>query len=124
MSFHKKYILKYRTFYQSIEYLKCPTLNNEIIYFNNHGFRHLLIKGRKWRKPKDQLRRLELLKYVKSVICSTKPVLNYRAIESKKGIVQFWSLEITIKINTTIIVVIRQIGSGRKHFFSIFSRND
>ena len=115
---------KYKEFYKTIGSLKCPALDNEVIHFNNHGLRHLLIKKRKWRKPKDQLRRLRLLKYAKLIISSKKVSLNSRLIESESKPIIFWSLEMQVKVNLIVVVIVRQIGDGGKHFFSIFPRND
>lgn len=120
----RKVFLKYKVFYNSIRYVKCPVLNNEVVYFNNKGFRHLLIKKRKWRKKKDQLRRLRLLKYAKLVVANEKVIMNYRVLESESEVAYFWSLEMLIKANITIVVIIRQVGHGKKHFFSIFAKND
>lgn len=115
---------KYKFYYNNIGHVTCPALNNEIVRFNNQGFRHLLIKKRKWRKPKDQFRRLSLLKYAKSIVSFEKVSASYRVIGSKREIAQFWSLEMKIKTGTRVVVIIRQLGGGSKHFFSIFSKKD
>ena len=100
-----------------METITCPALNNEKIYFNNSGFTHLMRKGGKLRAYSEQKRRFSALKFCKEILTLRDPVIEYRQINN----VQFWMFK-TIKDNLEIKLVIRQIDSNPKHFFSIMGK--
>ena len=99
----------------------CPALGNEMVYFNNQGFNHLLKKGRKKRKPSDQYRRFRLMKYLPELIGDPKISVSIRRINSDSGTIHYW--ELRKKLNSmTISIIVRQVNHGKIHFYSIFSR--
>ena len=109
-----------RKMYKEIGNVQCPILNNEIIYFSDIGFRHLVYKGKWRRKIRDQIRRFRILRYAKDVVrLSTK--YTYKNIPTETRIVHFWSIRTTFD-GFIIIMIIRQIDNGRKHFFSIMDK--
>ncbi len=107
-------IRKYKEKYYQIRFVVCSLLNNEKVYFNNHGFNHLIRKRGVKRYVWDIRRRLKLLKYAKQIIESQDALIEYR-----KDVQEFWSLTKIIQ-KRKIKVVIRRIKEGKIHFFSIF----
>ncbi len=100
----------------------CPALNNENVIFNRHGLRHIFWKRNARRTINDQIRRFKLLPYAKDIILSSTEFTKYHQepFQSILGgkVVQFWTF--TKKLNAkTIHIIIRQLGHGQKHFFSI-----
>ena len=59
-SYRNKF-LSAKKYYKSIGTIKCPALDNELVYFRRDGFEHLIRKDRKIRPIPDQLRRFKLL---------------------------------------------------------------
>jgi len=49
----RDFISKTKKEYKNIGYIKCPAFRNENIYFNRHGFNHLIRKERKLRDRKE-----------------------------------------------------------------------
>ena len=88
----------------------CPAFDNELIHFNKAGFNHLVRKGRFLRSSKEIIRRLNLLPEVPNIISSCK------SFHTKRP--NFWSLKAKRK-GVRIVVVIRQLKGGVKHFFSV-----
>lgn len=122
---HKKFIKNSYEEYKKIRYVECPAFANEKVYFNQDGFRHLIRKGKKLREIKDQVKRLNLLKYVSKVISESKKFKDYnknKPINPSEvhNEANFWSL-IKIHDNIKIIVIVRQIKDNNKHFFSVMS---
>ena len=107
-------IKKYKEEYYQIGQVICPSLNDEKVYFNNHGFNHLIRKRGVKRYVWDSNRRFKLLKYAKIIIESVDVQIEYR--KSKQ---EFWTL-IKVINNKKIKIVLRRISGGRIHFYSIF----
>ena len=103
--------------YFSIGFLHSQAFNNEKIYFDDSGFRHMLFKGKDPRPIADQVRRFKLFKHVSSIVKETKEISTFITIRKAK----FWSLEQTIN-EKRVVIVIRQILTGNKHFFSIMPK--
>ena len=107
--------------YNLLKIATCPAFYGEKIYFNSHGFNHLIRKGRTPRKPGDVQRRLFLLKYVETIIKTCGYYSEYKFVMKNNIKIRFWSLVKVIN-SRTVTVIIRQIQDGRKHFYSIFDR--
>lgn len=107
--------------YLKIGNIWCPALNDSI-NFTVIGFKHLIRSGRKPRAPRDQIRRFVLLPMAECIVTDGDVEIEYRKSEIiSQNVVQFWG--ITRKNDPKeITVVIRQIGVGEKHFFSIFDQ--
>jgi hypothetical protein len=104
--------------YKKLRKMRCPVLNNEYIYFNNAGFRHLIRKD-KIRSRAEQIERFQLLPYIKEIIIDPDSMIQYRKKILDELITHYWSLT-SIQDEKLIKVIIRQIGEGKKHFYSIF----
>ncbi len=108
---------KYREFYMKVGSIPCPAFDNERVFFTEEGFKHLIEKGRRLRGKKDRNRRFKLLLDVPPILFHAKNYSNYRKSEIGGSIAHFWSIE-----QQLLVVVIRQIGKGNKHFFSVFTK--
>jgi hypothetical protein len=107
---------KAKELYFKIGGVWCLALN-DCINFNKSGFRHLVWKGAFPRPKSEQKRRFALLIHIKTILRGPGAEISS---EKKEG-VQFWVF--TERRNNKIIkVVVRQIGGGEKHFFSVFER--
>jgi hypothetical protein len=121
---------KAKAFYKSMQPTWCPELN-EYIAFNRSGFTHLTRQGNLSRPKKEQVRRFDILPYAPVIINSPDKKPEYRVdkqisvikpfgSKKKKELeVQFWGFSKEIN-GIKVKVVIRQMGNGKKHFFSIF----
>lgn len=119
-----------KEFYKKIGCVFCPALN-DFITFNSAGFRHLVWQGKTLRREKEQMRRFALLSDVKNILNDFNGNKEYRTTKQilrtdrhGKKIrteirIQFWGLIREID-GKRIKVIVRQVGNGRKHFFSIF----
>jgi hypothetical protein len=107
---------KAKEFYGKIDRAWCPALDDYIV-FNKTGFQHLMRKGNVPRVNSEQKRRFALLPYA----CLLLNDSNVRIIFRKEKDATFWSF--TEEINDrAIVLIVRQINDGNKHFFSIFER--
>ena len=116
---HKEFIKKSYKNYKKIGFVECPAFCNEKIYFNKVGFNHLLWKGKKLRKPEEQVRRISLIPKATEIIGSSIVYLHYRKDIKLlgNGLVSnanFWSLS-----SKGVRVTIRQTNNGRKCFLSV-----
>jgi len=119
-----------KALYAEIGLVWCPALES-FISFGNDGFHHLIWKNRKHRSKADQSRRFRLLKYAHDVIASHKTTIAYQerdiiAPKNRHGEIEaasfhaaYWAFTEKYK-DTAIIVIVRKVGNGEKHFYSIF----
>lgn len=117
----KEFIKKKYLEYKKIGNIKCPAFGNEEVYFNKHGFGHLIRKEGIPRTPTQQIRRITLLQYAPIILGNAETFTSYKKDELNGCIGHFWTFEKVIGL-VTIRVVVRQLGNGRKHFFSIMDR--
>jgi len=118
---HKLFIKKSKKTYNKIGYVICPALNNKKVYFNRHGFRHLIRKGKHLREISEQIERLNLIKYAPNIISTSIKIKEFNKNVTDETFADFWSF-IKIINDKEIKVVIRQIKGKDKHFFSIMSK--
>ena|ERR1700733_11088355 len=109
---------KVSAIYGNFEKVSCPALNGDEVVFNKAGLKHLYFKGKIPRPIADQIRRLMVLSHAREAIGKAKNITEYRKEIRNGSIGHFWSIEHTI-VETVITVIIRQINTGQKHFFSI-----
>ena len=117
-------------FYQKIGTIRCLALNNELIHFTAEGFNHLIYKGKRHERIKnDQITKFKLLPRAKNLIGLTTTYQEYdeslttirkkrfkRTIEEATT-VKYWGF-VAIMQNFRIKVIVRQISNGQKHFWS------
>jgi len=116
--YYKKKLNGAKKLYFNIGAISCPALNNKIVYFDRSGFRHLLRKGKKHRDVKDQLRRFHLLSYATSIIKKGEQIMDKKIDTSRVPEAYFYRIGLAIE-GKMIKVIVRQIGPGKLHFFSI-----
>jgi hypothetical protein len=121
-----------KEFYHSIGRVWCPTLEDNVT-FNSPGFRHLVRKGSKPRSRRDQMRRFALLYFAPDIISDTSAEAACREREKTSdgslgdrkartlSSARFWTAA-TKSRGQILMVVVRQIGAGQKHFFSIYNQ--
>lgn len=108
----------------------CPALGISVS-FSSHGFNHLIYrKGRSERDRASQIMRFKLLVRAYELIALTTTFQEYedslkeftvkkhkQKVETSKQ-VQYWGL-IAIIDNRKIKVILRKIGNGNLHFWSV-----
>jgi len=109
--------------YSKIGEVTCPAFPNEKIVFNAKGFNHIFYKGGRSGRSKVNIatkirlldRAVELLK--KSAVFQEQD--SYNAIyRGKRRKHKFWAFEGVIK-DRRIKVIVRQVGRGKKHYWSV-----
>src|SRR3989344_3149448 len=117
--------------YASFGKVNCPAFGNEPVYFTSEGFNHLVYKTPK--KPRDQrvqIMKFELLNKAKLIVETSTTFQEYKEefeyVNLKKhgrhirenALVRSWGLIAIVK-KFRIKVVIRQVGNGKKEFYSV-----
>lgn len=118
------------SFYKKIGRINCPAFNNEAVYFNSEGFNHLIFKKKSERNKNDQITKFKLLPIARDIISISTTFQEYdeglveilrkkfkRKVKETCS-VRYWGL-VAILRNRKVKVIIRQIGYGQKHFFSV-----
>jgi hypothetical protein len=90
---------------------------NEQVTFNSNGFNHLRFHmEHKARTKAEQVYKLSFLPHVRTVIIKASEIEEHRKINKS----EYWSLCATIgKEELKVRVVIRRIGNGKLHFWSV-----
>ena len=115
----KKYKNQIKKIFDQHKEIKCPAFRNETIIFNAKGINHLIYKGSRSRREKSRIltnirllpeaiRVLQLMPFAQEENSYIRDKVNYR----------FWIFEAVIE-NRRIKVIVRQVGNGRKHFWSV-----
>ena len=125
----KEFIKNAKDKYKKIGYVECPAFQGEKVYFNNKGFNHLLRKGRRFRLPAQQRRRICLLKYAPKILKESDLPESHRKacqIMTKKNVsavstAYFWSFKKVIH-NRIVFVVVCQINNEPKNFLSVMDK--
>lgn len=120
---HSNFIRKARIEYNKIKFIESPAFNGDKIYFNKYGFNHLIRKQKDLRSRDEQIRRLKLLSLVHSLLISSSKIDNYRMNIVDGYPASFWSIIGNVE-GKKVKVIIRQLGNGRKHFFSVMDKDN
>lgn len=89
------------------------------VFLNSEGFTHLIFKGRHHPRPvKDQLIRFSLIKYIRAILTGMSYYQEY-TFQNKGMRKRYWGF-IAIVGTQRIKIIIKQEGTGPKHFWSIF----
>lgn len=118
-------------FYNQKEHVRCPALDNEIVHFTSEGFNHLVYKGDRSERDKSvQILKFNLFSKAIEIIAISTTHQEYdegmKNIKKKKhkriifesATVKYWGLVAIIR-STRVKVIIRQVGNGQKHFWSV-----
>ncbi len=114
-----------RKWYKTVGEVFCPIIDESVV-FNSKGFYHLKYKSNGTKRPsKEQKYKIGLLPLVIPVIKSATEIYEYKKIEleSSDKIIEIWELRAVVgKQNTQVSVVLRRIGDGKIHFFSVWKK--
>lgn len=117
-------VIKFRQKYRSIGSVKCPALENEMVYFGRSGFNHLLRKGKRLRDGQVQWKRLSLLQFAPYILKMAKQYETHTVTNDPihpKKLINYWTFVRYGLLERKITLVVRQIENGKKEFYSIFS---
>ncbi len=114
-------ITERKEFYYSIGHIRCKSLYGAQVYFNRYGFNHLLRKNGSIRPINEVIERLGLLEKAVQMIRDLSNINEYKVMGTDKSRAHFWAI-IKKFDSLEIKVVIRKVGNGRSHFFSVYSR--
>jgi hypothetical protein len=111
-----------KEFYYSVGHVPCKSLHGARVYFNRHGFNHLLRKNGSIRPINEVIERLSLLEKAVHMIRDLSNINEYKVMGTDKSKAHFWAL-IKKFDSLEIKVVIRKVGNGKTHFFSVYARD-
>ncbi len=110
-----------RKFFQQTKAVFCPAFPDEKVVFNSKGINHLLYKsGRtnRRRSKKEAAIRINLLPRAVKLLSLITLYQQDVILEFGEKRLKYWSLEGVID-NRRIKVIVRQVGKGNKHFWSV-----
>ena len=113
----REFIEEARAEYKKIGFVCCPAFGNEQIYFNRHGFNHLLRSTGKLRLIRNLIRKLKLFPYAVDVIASSVAFRNYQKFDNGN---ELWSLEKEIEQRKFTVVIKRE--RTIRYFLSIMDK--
>jgi len=117
MKYHQVQQEKARLFFQKNKTIESPCIG--VVTFNSQGFRHLICKNKKHKRDlKNQLKRFELLEYFPIILSGMTHYQEY--CEEMKGKTHiYWSFVAIIKNKLRLKIILRKIGHGHIHFWSV-----
>lgn len=111
--------VKAKEFFKANKIVKCPAFPNEKIFFNAKGLQHLFYKGpRSKRDIKRIAKNIELLPRAVKLLELMPIPQEQDTYEVQEKRYKFWAFEGVID-NRRIKVIVRQVGTGNKHFYSV-----
>jgi hypothetical protein len=122
---HVEFVEKARAEYRRIGSIHCPALGNELVYFNRHGFNHLLRKDRRTRSEAEQKRRLELVSFAPEILIKAQSIHKYEQITRGRSVAQFWNVQGKIIFGGSkkiVHVIICKLNNGRIRFLSVYDK--
>lgn len=131
ISNYKKIREDARVFYQTIGIVRCPALDHQPVHFTSEGFNHLIYKGNRNERDKSvQIMKFKLLPKAKEIIVLSTTYQEYdeslmtvrrkhfKKIVDESAAVRYWGFVAIIK-NFRVKVIVRAIGNGQRHFWSV-----
>jgi hypothetical protein len=116
----KNFIKKSRRRYGIMRHIRCPAFNYEMIHFTDKGFKHLMYKNGIPRSKNEQAKRMRLIPRARIILEKSNEYNEFREIRQMNSIIRFWAFE-QIVGTKSIRVVVRQINTEPRHFFSVMS---
>lgn len=118
-------------FYSKLGAIRSPALNNELVHFTAEGFNHLIYKGkRRGRTKNDQITKFKLLPRAKTVIEASTTYQEYdeglttirkkrfKRVSNETVTVRYWGFVAIIQ-SFRVKVIVRQVDDGQRHFWSV-----
>ena len=126
-------IIKERTqrYYKAQKPVRCPAFGGEIVHFTSEGFNHLIYKkGNSERSKADQICKFKLIpKAIELIRITTthqeydESLVDMKVKRRKRALIEtkrarYWGF-VAIMKGSRIKVIVRQVGNGNKHFWSV-----
>jgi hypothetical protein len=112
---------KAKELYGNINQVWSPAIGGYVI-FNQAGFKHLVRRSGVQRPKSEQKRRFVLLFYIEEILTDHTATFVHETKDIEGAMTELWIFSKSIDI-MLITVVVRRIGSGKIHFFSIYAKN-
>lgn len=114
-----KYKDQIKKFFNEYNEIVCPAFPDEKIVFNAKGINHLIYKGNRSRREESRiLANIRLLPRAMKTL-RVMPLWQEENSYIKDDILyKFWCFEAVVD-NRRIKVIVRQVGNGKKHFWSV-----
>ncbi len=113
---------KYVGWYEKIGKVRCDILDCDIV-FNKKGFQHLFFKTNGIRRNDGDIRmRLGIIKHAPMIVRKARRMGDARVIQNEKSgqDVSYYSLIHRVGEKRTLIeVILRKVGKGDIHYYSI-----
>lgn len=108
-----------RKIFDDTKEISCPAFPGEKVVFNAKGINHLLYKGNRSKRDISRIQtNIRLLPSAIKVL-RLMPFFQEESCYKKDEIIyKYWAFEAVIE-ERRVKVVIRQIGNGQKHFWSV-----
>jgi hypothetical protein len=118
----KLFVKGKKELYEKLEGVTCPAFGNEKVCFTSAGFRHFIRKNGVLRPREQQERRFNLLPQVPAILSNSFTATTYFQDYSGQSVIHYWSFT-SIQNEKNITVVVRQVNSNPKHFYSVFDED-
>lgn len=110
-----------REFFSKHRFVKCPAFPKEKVAFNSKGLSHLFYQGSRKvssRPSRETQARVSLLPRALEIL-KVMPLAQEESLHNVGGKrVKYWAFEAVVR-ERRVKVIVRQIGNGQKHFWSI-----
>lgn len=110
------------TFFKKHRFVSCPAFPKEKIAFNSKGLSHIFYKGAgkiSSRSMQESEVRVKLLPRALEVLKRMPLSQEESAVIDRAGrVCRYWAFEAIVD-NRRIKVIVRQVGNGKKHFWSV-----
>ncbi len=110
-----------KDFFRKVKSVNCPAFPKEKIYFNSKGLSHLFYKGSRkvfGRPSKEAKIRVFLLPRAVKVLTLMPLAQEESCFNVQEKKIRYWAFEAVVD-DRRIKVIVRQIGRGKKHFWSV-----
>jgi hypothetical protein len=120
MANYWKLYKKAKAFYFGLGRIKCPSFNNDMVIFDQRGFKHFLLKSKGKRPIPDQIRRFKLLFRIHDLMRYALPTSSREGYSKTRKTI-LWSLLYT-KNNERINIIVLETSPGKRYFISIMNK--
>lgn len=115
----RKFKDQIKKIFDATKEVRCPAFPDEKVAFNAKGINHLIYKGNRSRREQSRIQtNIRLLpsaiKVLKVMVYPQEETSYLRVGVNYK----FWTFEAVVD-NRRIKVIVRQVGNGKKHFWSV-----
>lgn len=108
-------------FFKKHRWVHCPAFPKEKVFFNSKGMSHLFYKGSQKvfaRTSKESGVRVALLPRALEILKLMPLPQEETVFEIRTRKIRYWAFEAVVQ-GKRVKVVVRQVGHGHKHFWSV-----